>query len=226
MIEDIKLIFNAANNRYLLESLMLTLKFAFWILLVSLLVGIVLALLKTYGGKVFSAVVTVYVEIFRNTPMLLWLCVCFIALPIPNKYVRAAAGLTLVSTAAICEMVRGGLNSIHKGQIEAGRSQGLNTLQIVCIIVLPQCIRRIIPNLINQMVSVLKDTSYFGQIAMAEFLYTVKKTMATSSIYTGHSVLAMDAFIMFGFAALVYLVINIALSAIARVADRKLNAYL
>ncbi len=224
MLEDMKLIFNAANNKYLLDSLILTFKFAFGILAVSFVLGVILALLKTYGGKIFSAIVTVYVEIFRNTPMLLWLCVCFIALPIPNKYVRAASGLTLVSTAVICEIVRGGLNSIHKGQIEAGRSQGLNTLQIVWIIVLPQCIRRIVPNLINQMVSVLKDTSYFGQIAMAEFLYTVKRTMATSTVYTGHSVTAMDVFIMFGFAALVYLVINICLSGIARVADRKLNS--
>lgn len=224
MLEDIKLIFNASNNKFLLDSLLLTFKFAFGILVVSFVLGVILALLKTYGGKIFSAIVTVYVEIFRNTPMLLWLCVCFVALPFSDKYIRAASGLTLVSTAAICEIVRGGLNAIHKGQIEAGHSQGLNTLQIVWIIVLPQCIRRIVPNLINQMVSVLKDTSYFGQIAMAEFLYTVKRTMATSTVYTGHSVTAMDVFIMFGFAALVYLVINICLSGIARAADRKLNS--
>ena len=172
-----KLIFNAANNKYLLDSLILTFKFAFGILVVSFVLRVILALLKTYGGKIFSAIVTIYVEIFRNTSMLLWLCVCFIALPIPNKYVRAASGLTLVSTAVICEIVRGGLNSIHK-----------------------------------------------GQIATAEFLYTVKRTMATSTVYTGHSVTAMDVFIMFGFAALVYLMINICLSGIARVADRKLNS--
>lgn len=224
MTEDIRLIFNAANNRCLLESLLLTLKFAVGILAVSFVFGTVLALLKTYGGKICSSIVMVYVEIFRNTPMLLWLCVCFVALPIPDKYIRAASGLTLVSAAAICEIIRGGLNSIPRGQIEAGRSQGLNTMQIVWHIVLPQCIRRTVPNLINQMVSVIKDTSYFGQIAMAEFLYTVKRTMATSTVYTGHSVLAMDVFIMFGFAGLVYLLINFCLSSAARVADRELNS--
>lgn len=223
--EEIQLIFTKYNINYIFGGLMLTFRLAFGILAVSFVIGTILALLKTYGGKIPSRLVTIYVEIFRNTPMLLWLFVCFIAMPFSNKVLRAASGLTFVSSASICEMVRGGLNSISKGQIEAGKSQGLNSLQIIRIIVLPQCIRRIIPNLINQMVSVFKDTSFFGQVAVAEFLYCTKKIMGTASVYTGHAILSQDVFIMFGFAAIVYFVINSILSALARFAQKKLIAH-
>ena len=74
------------------------------------------------------------------------------------------------STATICEIVRGGLNSIDRGQIEAGHSQGLSTFQVMYAIVLPQCLRRVVPNFINQTISVFKDTSFLWQVAIPEFL--------------------------------------------------------
>ncbi len=225
LFEEIKLLATSYNLDYIFKGLLLTFELAFGILLVSFVIGVCLALLKTYDGKNPTKIITVYVEIFRNTPILLWIFICFIFMPFSSKLLRASSGLCLVSAAAICEMVRGGLNAIPKGQIEAGRSQGLNMLQIITIIIFPQCFRRIIPNLINQMISVFKDTSFLGQVSIAEFLYCTKKVMATASVSTGHAVLPMDVFIMFGFAALVYLVINSLLSALARTAQKKLIAH-
>ncbi len=225
LFEEIKLLATSYNLDYIFKGLLLTFELAFGILLVSFVIGVCLALLKTYAGKIPAKIITVYVEIFRNTPILLWIFICFIFMPFSSKLLRASSGLCLVSAAAICEMVRGGLNAIPKGQIEAGRSQGLNMLQIITIIIFPQCFRRIIPNLINQMISVFKDTSFLGQVSIAEFLYCTKKVMATANVSTGHAVLPMDVFIMFGFAALVYLVINSLLSALARTAQKKLIAH-
>ncbi|MCQ2536921.1 MAG: amino acid ABC transporter permease [Lachnospiraceae bacterium] len=225
IFEEIRLLATSYNLDYIFKGLLLTFELAFGILLVSFFLGVCLALLKTYGGKIPEKIITVYVEIFRNTPILLWIFICFIFMPFNSKLLRASSGLCLVSAAAICEMVRGGLNAIPKGQLEAGRSQGLNLIQIIVIIIFPQAFRRIIPNLINQMISVFKDTSFLGQVSIAEFLYCTKKIMATANVSTGHAVMPMDVFIMFGFAALIYLVINSILSAIARTAQKKLIAH-
>lgn len=221
--KEITLIFTATNIQYLLKGLLLTFELAAGIIFFSLIFGTVFALLKTYGGKLAAAIVTVYTEVFRNTPGLLWICVCFVVMPFRNQIIRAASGLVLVSSAVICEIVRGGLNSVAKGQVEAGLSQGLNTFQIVYAIILPQCFRRIIPNLINQTISVFKDTSYVGQVAIAEFLYCTKKVMSTSNLYTGHGIVAQDSFIMFGMAAIVYLVINLMLSSLIRYVQAKMK---
>ena len=216
LLNECRLLFTSVTVPPLLNGLLLSFKLAGGILLASLVAGTILALLKTYAGKIIGAVVTIYVEIFRNTPILFWITVCFIALPVGNQYIRASAGLFRASTATICEIVRGGLNSIGKGQIEAGKSQGLSRLQIIYAIILPQCLRRVVPNLINQTISVFKDTSFFGQVAIMEFLYCSRKLLGTANKYTGHGIGAMDAFIIFGAAAAVYFIINLLLSTIMR----------
>lgn len=216
ILNECRLLFTSVTVPTLLQGLLLSFQLAGGILLASLVTGTIFALLKTYAGKFFSIIVTIYVEIFRNTPILFWVTVCFIALPIGNQYVRASSGLFFVSTATICEIVRGGLNSISHGQIEAGKSQGLSRLQIIYAIILPQCLRRVIPNLINQTISVFKDTSFFGQVAIMEFLYCSRKLLGTANKYTGHGIGALDAFIIFGVAAAVYFIINLLLSTLMR----------
>ncbi len=219
IINECKMLFTSVTVPTLLKGLLLSFELAGGILLSSLVVGTIFALLKTYGGKLLGAIVTIYVEIFRNTPILFWITVCFIAMPVGNQYIRASAGLFLVSTATICEIVRGGLNSIGKGQIEAGKSQGFSKMQIIYAIVLPQCLRRVIPNLINQTISVFKDTSFFGQVAIMEFLYCSRKLLGTANKYTGHGIGALDAFIIFGVAAAVYFIINLLLSSVMRAVE-------
>lgn len=216
IITEIQLLFNSVTIQALLRALLLSFELAGGILLSSFCAGIVLACLKTYGGKIFARIVTIYVEIFRNTPILFWIFVCYVAFPIGNQYIRAASGMFFASTATICEIVRGGLNSIDRGQIEAGYSQGLGTFQIMYVIVLPQCLRRVVPNLINQIISVFKDTSFLGQVAIPEFLYCCRQILGTANKYTGHGIEARDAFIIFGMAAIIYFIINFLLSSLFR----------
>lgn len=213
---EIQLLFNHVTVPTLLRALLLSFELAGGIFLASFCAGTVLACLKTYVGKIFGRIVTVYVEIFRNTPILFWILVCYVAFPLGNQYIRAASGMFFVSTATICEIVRGGLNSIDRGQIEAGYSQGLGNFQIMYAIVLPQCIRRVVPNLINQIISVFKDTSFLGQVAIPEFLYCCRQILGTANKYTGHGIEARDAFIIFGMAAIVYFIINFLLSSLFR----------
>lgn len=216
ILTEIQLLYNNITVNLLAKALLLSFELAAGILAASLAAGTGLAFLKTYAGKIFGKLVTVYVEIFRNTPILFWIFVCYVALPFGNQYIRASSGLFFASSATICEIVRGGLNSIDRGQIEAGYSQGLNTFQTIWAIILPQCLRRVVPNFINQTISVFKDTSFLGQVAIPEFLYCSRQILGTANQYTGHGIEARDAFLIFGVAAAVYFVVNFALSSLLR----------
>ena len=215
-VREFQMLYTSTTCSLLLKALLLSFELAGGILITSFFAGTILALVKTYLGKFLGRLVTAYVEIFRNTPILFWIFVCYIAMPFGNQYVRAASGMFFASTATICEIVRGGLNAIPHGQIEGGMSQGLNTFQIMYTIVLPQCLRSVVPNFINQIISVFKDTSFLGQVAIPEFLYSSRRILGTANKYTGHGIEARDAFIIFGVAALVYFVINLLLSSVLR----------
>ncbi|MBR2042595.1 MAG: ABC transporter permease subunit [Oscillospiraceae bacterium] len=136
---------------------------------------------------------------------------------------RALVATVIFNAAIISEIIRGGLNSIPKGQIEAGRSQGFSFLQIMIYIILPQTFRRIIPTLTSQSITIIKDTSYLAQIGVAELMFVVKKLMSTANTFTGHPITAQDVFILFGTAALIYFVINFSLSVAVRKMQKKID---
>ena len=82
--------------------------------------------------------------------------------------------LTVFESAMLAEIVRGGLNSIEKGQMEAARSSGLTYVQALRTVILPQALRRMVPNLVSQFISLLKDTSLAVVIALPELLHHAK----------------------------------------------------
>ncbi len=222
MMEELALIFTNYNVSYILAGLATTLFIAVVTLLGGTLLGTVLALFNTYGkwtGKIASFIV----EIFRNTPLLLWVFVAIAAVPLPSLLSRALVATVIFNAAIISEIIRGGLNSIPKGQIEAGRSQGFSLFQIMIYIVLPQTFRRIIPTLTSQAITIIKDTSYLAQIGIAELMFVIKKLMSTANTFTGHPITAQDVFILFGTAAVIYFVINFSLSVAVRKMQKKME---
>ena len=223
MTEEIALIFTNYNVSYLLAGLGMTLVIAVSTLFGGTILGTVLALFNTYGkwtGKI-SAVI---VEIFRNTPLLLWVFVAIAAVPLPSLLLRALVATIVFNAAIISEIIRGGLNAIPKGQIEAGRSQGFSFFQIMIYIVLPQTFRKIIPTLTSQSITIIKDTSYLAQIGVAELMFVVKKHVSAANTFAGHPITAQDLFILFGTAALIYFVINFSLSVAVRKMQKKIGA--
>ncbi|MBQ2861926.1 MAG: amino acid ABC transporter permease, partial [Oscillospiraceae bacterium] len=189
MIEEIALLFTSYNISYILAGLGMTLVIAAVTLLGGTILGTVLALWNTYGGR-FGKIAAVIVEIFRNTPLLLWVFVAIAAVPLPSLLSRALVATVIFNAAIISEIIRGGLNSIPKGQTEAGRSQGFGFVQIMIYIILPQTFRRIIPTLTSQCITIIKDTSYLAQIGVAELMFVIKKLMSTANTFTGHSITA------------------------------------
>ncbi len=202
----------------------------------GVVLGSVLALVRNYcvTGKtrVFKWLATAYIEIFRNTPLLLWIFICLVFFPFPEALSRKMFGLTsvevkllfkgtmaliLFTSSVIAEIVRGGLNSVAQGQFEAGHSQGFNTVQIMLYIILPQAFRNIVPTLLSQVITTIKDSSYLANIAVIELMSRVKTLLSAANRYNGTgSVNVSDVFVLLGFAAIIYFIINFTLSSLVR----------
>ena len=126
-----------------------------------------------------------YIEWFRNTPNLLWVMVCFIAAPLPSDWARCTMAYVLFTSAMMAEIVRGGLNSIPKGQFEAAYSQGFTYLQTMLLIILPQTVKIILPPLVNQCVNLIKNTSVLAMIAGGDLMYVANNWATNGSASYG-----------------------------------------
>jgi len=227
---------NEAVLGYILKGVAFTLILSVVAVGVGILLGSILALVRNYcntGRKVvFKWLAVSYIEIFRNTPLLLWIFICLVFFPFPEAFskkmfgltsvevkllFKAAAALILFTSSVIAEIVRGGLNSVPQGQFEAGYSQGFNTVQVMIYIVLPQAYRNIIPTLLSQVITTIKDSSYLANVAVIELMSRVKTLLSAAYNYNGTgTVNVSDVFVLFGFAAIIYFIINFSLSSLVR----------
>mgnify|MGYP005806249379 FL=1 len=219
MLKIFQDVFTPSNTMFLLEGLGLTLVISVVTVALGILLGTILGLLRSYDRFILGRLAAVYIEIFRNTPLLLWIFVFYILIPVGTPTVRGAMGMTLFTSAVIAEIVRGGLNSVHHGQFEAAASQGFSFFQTLWYIVLPQCFRRIVPSLLSQVVTTIKDTSFLYQVAIAEFFYRAKNLMSSLSktvvVTSGH------VFTIFAVVAIVYFLINFSISVAVRSLQRR-----
>ncbi|MDR2792079.1 MAG: amino acid ABC transporter permease [Treponema sp.] len=207
-------IFTPDNVLFMFSGLRTTLCISVITVCASVILGTILALLRNYEKRVLGRIASIYIEIFRSTPLLLWILICIFMLPLGNYLIRGGIGLTLYTSSVIAEIVRGGLNSIAKGQFEAARSQGFNFVQTLIYIILPQCFEHIVPSLMSQIITTIKDTSFFAQFAIAEFFFNAKNLMGSISKVTVVS--TAHIFVLYCFIALVYFAINFFLSCIMR----------
>ncbi|MCD8222525.1 MAG: amino acid ABC transporter permease [Clostridiales bacterium] len=232
---------NPALLLYLFRGVAFTLIISVVAVLLGLVIGSVLALTRNYctnrKTKIFRLLSTAYIEIFRNTPLLLWIFICLVFCPAPKFMSRKMFGLTAVevkllfkaavalilfTSSVIAEIVRGGLNSVAYGQFEAGHSQGFHTVQIMIYIVLPQAYRNIIPTLLSQVITTIKDSSYLANVATIELIARTKQLLSSAYSYNGTgTVNVSDVFVLFGFACMIYFIINFALSCTVRYLQKR-----
>jgi len=203
--------FSPDNLQFLMEGFYVTLKVAFISIVFSFIVGGVIGTLRFAKIPILSKILAIVVETIRNLPLLLIILFAYFALPELGinltPTVSAIVALTVFESAMLAEIVRGGLNSIEKGQMEAARSSGLTYVQALRTVILPQALRRMVPNLVSQFISLLKDTSLAVVIALPELLHNAK-------ILQAHY--PNDVIPIFILIALMYFVVNYALSLIAR----------
>jgi len=235
------IITNPKIIQYLLKGTLFTVIISVVAVLLSILIGSVLALVRNYcnapENKIFKLLATIYIEVFRNTPLMLWVFIGVVFLPIPKALThkmfglssvetkllfKAAISLILFTSAVIAEIIRGGLNAVPKGQFEAAQSQGFSVVQEMTYIILPQAYRKIVPTLLSQVISTIKDTSYLANVAVIELMARTKQLLSSANRYNGTGTInASDVFVLFGTAALIYFIINFTLSVIVRRMQKK-----
>jgi len=147
--------------------------------------GIVVAILRLYGWAPVRALAAAYVEFFRNLPLILVVFWAFYVLPILTglglpPLATGLAALALNVTAYNAETFRAGINSIRRGQVEAAMALGMDRVQALRRVVVPQALRRILPVLASTWVSLFKDTSLVSVIAVTELAYVSMQIRAQS----------------------------------------------
>lgn len=203
---------------FLWDGFLVTLYVAFISIILSFFFGLIAGTLRYAKVPVLSQLIAVLVETIRNLPLLLIIFFTFFALPeigIKLEITAAAiTALTIFESAMLSEIIRSGLKSIDKGQIEAARSSGLSYTQTLFFIVMPQALRRMVPPIVSQFISLLKDTSLAVVIALPELIHNAQ-------IINGQSADGSYFFPIFLLAALMYFAVNYSLSLAARRRDRK-----
>lgn len=201
---------------YLLKGIPYTLLISFGGLAIGFVIGIVFGLLSINKSRWCRWPATVYIEIFRGTPILVQVLFIFYGLPdlIGGPVNALTAGITAIalnSGAYISEVVRGGVQSIDRGQNEAGLSLGLSRTQTFWSVIWPQAFRRMIPPLGNQAIVSIKDTSLFSVIGVGELVRQGQVYIATT----------FTAFEVYFMVALLYLCITLSLSLLLRYVERR-----
>ncbi|MEP6789853.1 MAG: amino acid ABC transporter permease [Ramlibacter sp.] len=164
------------NRAQFAQGALMTVQLSALTMLIALPGGMVLALMRLSRFRLVERIATCYVEFFRCTPLILQVYWAFYVLPSEfniqfSEFNTGLIALSLNVSAYNSESFRAGINSIRKGQVEAGRALGMNSWQVARKVVLPQAVRRVLPVLANTWVSLFKDTSLVSVIAVAELSY-------------------------------------------------------
>lgn len=204
-------LFSKSNVLFMLDGLKLTIIISVATILLSIIFGTILALVRNYCKgpfKIFAVVTTAYIELFRCTPNVLWILLFRFAIKGDPVFIGILS-FTMFTSAVVAEIIRGGLNSIPKGQFEGAQSQGFNFFQTLVYIILPQTYKTIIPALLSQCTTIIKDTSFLKAVDIQEFMRNSTVVLAKAR---GIAQICM----LYGFVLLTYFVLNFALSCIVR----------
>ena len=196
------------------------------------IIGLVVGLMSVVKNRACNIIATIFVDVIRGVPMIVLAFYVFFAVPMLlnnimhlNTLLGLNSQLTLSALEAgtIClalncgaymaEIIRAGIESVDKGQMEAARSLGLSYWKAMAKVVLPQAIRTMIPSIINQFIITLKDTSILSVIGFPELVNTAKNVVANT----------MSAFQVWSIVALMYLIVITLLSRLAKRVERRLN---
>lgn len=163
------------NIRFLLQGLWITIYISIISIVISFIVGAILGVLRYEKIKYLSAILGFIIDIIRNLPLLLIIFFTYFGLPNigikPEIIPAAIMALSIFESAMVAEIVRSGINSVDYGQTEGALANGLTKWQALCLIVLPQAIKNMMPALVSQFISLVKDTSLATIIVLPELMY-------------------------------------------------------
>ena len=161
------------DDRYLLllDGIGVTIKISLLAVLIGIAIGLVIAFCALSKKKVLNLIGKVYTDVIRGTPSVTQLMIIYFVVFATvdlEKWVIAAIAFGINSGAYVSEIIRAGILSIEKGQTEAGRSLGLNAMQTMVSIVIPQAVKNIFPALCNEFIVLIKETAIVGYIGLVD----------------------------------------------------------
>lgn len=217
------------NDRWLLylKGLAKTLEIAFFSVLLGIAIGVIIALVKVVAAQnraqhktnmlvsVAEAICNLYLTIIRGTPVMLQLLIIYagVFVSMTDGTLAAIVGFGINSGAYVAEVIRAGIQSINKGQTEAGRSLGLTSSMTMRLIVMPQAIRNILPALFNEFITLLKETSVAGYIAVGEVVKMANNIK--TKVYTIMPLIITAVF---------YLILVVGLTQVQKMIERRMAA--
>ncbi|MFM9282107.1 amino acid ABC transporter permease [Paenibacillus jiagnxiensis] len=201
---DVNVLFNYWD--LYMEGFLNTIKVSLIALVSSFLLGALIAIFRIAPFKPLNWLGTVYVEIFRNIPLLITVYIFYLGLgPLGinlDGFASGTIGLSIYTAAYIAEAIRAGIQTVPKGQMEAGRSSGLTYNQTMIHIILPQAIKIALPAIGNQFINLFKNSSILAVVAGADL-------MLMSDRINSETFLPVS---VYAFTALLYLVVTLPLS--------------
>ncbi|CAM4152126.1 glutamine ABC transporter permease [Streptococcus penaeicida] len=207
-------VFTAANLSFILQGLALTLYISLVSIILSTIFGTMLAIMRNGKNKILKLIAGIYIEFVRNVPNLLWIFIIFLVFQMKSTPAGITA-FTVFTSAALAEIIRGGLNGVDHGQTEAGLAQGFSPSQVFLVIVFPQAYRKMLPAIISQFVTVIKDTSLLYSVIAIQELF------GKSQILMGKYFQAGQVFALYALITLIYFIINFAISSYSRKLAKK-----
>ena len=199
-----------------IDATVTTLKVSLIALLIGLVLGIAICLAKISTIKILNISATIYVEIIRNTPILVQIMIIYFALPEVGisftPFMSAIIALSINSGAYVSEIFRSGILAIDKGQMEAGRSLGLSYFQTMKFIILPQALKNSLPALGNEFISLVKESSIVYFVGVADIMFAANTVKNAT----------YETFGPYLIAAAIYFIITSVLSFLVKRLEKKL----
>lgn len=220
---------------WLMKGLWVTVKLTFFAFVFGFLLGLIIAMIRVSGDKkvdtptqslsqkivrfvlgVLNCICKLYLNIIQGTPTIVQIMIIYFVIfaNSTNKIGVAVLGFSINSSAYVAEIIRGGINGVDKGQMEAGRSLGFGYIRTMFYIVIPQALRSALPALCNELVMLLKETSVASMVALQDLLSAA--LLIRSRTY--------NAFLPLIAAAIIYFVIVSILRSFSNRLERRLNS--
>ncbi|MGA1845583.1 amino acid ABC transporter permease [Deferribacter abyssi] len=199
----------------LLLGLIITLKLSIISIFFAILIGIITGLMRISENPALKKLAITYIELIRGTPLLVQIFIFYFFIGTVlqlNRFTAGVAALAVFAGAYVAEIVRAGIQSIHKGQTEAARSLGMNYFQTMKYIILPQALKRTIPPMAGQFISLIKDSSLVSVISITDL------TKAGREVVTS----TFQPFEVWFTVAALYLILTTSLSFLTQLIERRL----
>ena len=224
-----------SNLRFMLEGFAVNIEIALIAMSLSLIFGLALALLRVSRRPVVKVPAGIWIDVWRNLPLIFIVLYFFLAIPsgvksayadwapgwLPDAFqspaiLAAVIGLTLYNSAVIAEIMRAGIQSLERGQGEAAAALGLTDRKAMRLVILPQALRRMVPATVSQLITLTKDTSLVSIIGIQELMRhsrIVTNTSGSPFVGTGVAAPLLQVFIVAG---AMFAIFNFTLSRLSR----------